>query len=85
MLQSQLIPSDIKKCYEFCTIFGHKQLIEVPTRATCSSSTIVDITLASFPDRVSQQGFNDVGLSGHQIIYCARKISSIKRGIGQAN
>ena len=80
LLQSQSIPSDIKKYYEFCTMFGLKQLIEVPTRVTCSSSTIIDHILASFPNRVSQQGVIDVGLSDHQIVYCTRKISRIKRG-----
>ena len=80
MLQSQSIPSDIKKYYEFCTIFDLKQLIEVPTRVTCSSSAIIDYIVANFPDRVSQQGVIDVGLSDHQIIYYTRKISIIKRG-----
>ena len=61
-------------------MFGLKQLIEVPTRVTCSSSTIIDHILASFPDRVSQQSVIDVGLSDHQIIHCTRKISRIKRG-----
>ena len=80
LLQSQSIPSDIKKHYEFCTMFGLKQLIEVPTCVTCSSSTIIDHILLSFPDKVSQQGVIDVGLSDHQIIYCTRKTSRIKRG-----
>ena len=80
LLQSQSITSDIKKYYEFCTMFGLKQLIEVPTRVTCSSSTIIDHILASFPNRVSQQGVIDVGLSDHQIVYCTREISRIKRG-----
>ena len=61
-------------------MFGLKQLTEVPTRVTCSSSTIIDHILASFPDRVSQQGVIDVGISDHQIMYCTRKISRIKRG-----
>ena len=65
---------------EFCAMFGLKQLIEVPTCVTCSSSTIMDHILASFPNRVSHQGVIDVGLSNHQIIYCTRKISRIKRG-----
>ena len=80
LLQSQSIPSDIKKYHKFYTMFGLKQLIEVPTRVTCSSSTIIDHILASFPNRVPQQGVIDVGLSDHQIIYCTRKISRIKRG-----
>ena len=79
MLQSQSIPSDIKKYHEFCTMFGPKQLIEVPTRVTCSSSTITDHMLAISANRVSQQGVIDVGLSDHQIIYCTWKISRIKR------
>ena len=61
-------------------MFGLKQLTDVPTRVTCSSSTIIDHILASFPNRVLQQGVIDVGLSGHQIIYCTRKISRIKTG-----
>ena len=40
-----------------------KQLQEVPTRVTCSSSIIVDHILASFLDRVSQQDVTDVELS----------------------
>ena len=65
LLQSQSIPSDIKKYYKFCTTFGLKELIEVPTRVTCSSSTIIDHILASFFNRASQQGVTDVGLSDH--------------------
>ena len=61
-------------------MFGLKQLIEVPTRVTCSSSTIIDHILATFSNRVSQQGVIDVELSDHQIIYCTRRISRIKRG-----
>ena len=80
LLQSQSIPSDIKKYYEFCTMFGLKQLVQLPTRITCSSSTIIDHIIASFSNRVSQQSVADVGLLDHQIIYCTRKISRIKRG-----
>ena len=58
-------------------MFGLKQLIEFPTRVTCSSSTIIDHILATFSNRVSQQGVIDVELSDHQIIYCTRRI---KRG-----
>ena len=55
-------------------------LIEVLTRVTCISATIIDHILASFPDRVSQQGVIDVGLPDHRIIYCTRKMSRIKGG-----
>ena len=61
-------------------MFGLKQLIESPTRITCSSSSTIDHILASFPDRVTQQGILNVRLSDHQLIYCTRKITRIKRG-----
>ena len=80
MFQSLSILSDIKKCYEFCTMFGLKELIQVSTCVTCTRPTIIDHILASFPNGVSQPGVIDVGLSDHQIIYCTTKISRIKRG-----
>ena len=64
-------------------MFGLKQLKEVPTHVTYSSSSIIDHILANFPNRVLQQGVIDVRISGHQIIYCTRKISRIKRGNAQ--
>ena len=60
-------------------MFCLKESIEVPTRVTCSSSTIINYILASFPNRVSQQVVIDVGLSDHQILYWTREISRIKR------
>ena len=58
--------------------FGLKQLIKCPTRVTCNSSSILDHVLASFPDRVSQSGVIDKGISDHQLIYCTRKTARIK-------
>ena len=55
-----------------------KQLIKCPTRVTCNSSSILDHVLASFPDRVSQSGVIDIGISDHQLIYCTRKTARIK-------
>ena len=62
-------------------MFRLKQLIEVPTYVTYTSSTITDHILASFPNRVSWQSVIDVWVSDHQLIYCPRKISKIKRGM----
>ena len=80
LLSSQSVPNDVKNYFDFCTMFGLKQLIESPTRITCSSSSIIDHILASFPDRVTQQGILNVRLSDHQLIYCTRKITRIKIG-----
>ena len=60
-------------------LFSVHQLIKVSTRITCSSATIIDHILANYPERVTQQGIIDVGLSDHQHIFCTRKISRIKR------
>ena len=80
ILNSKSILSDGKSYHECCTLFGLKQLIKVPKRTTTSSSTIIDYILASYPERVTQCGVTDVSLSDHQLIYCTRKISRIKRG-----
>ena len=40
--------NDVKNYF----MFGLKQLVESPTRITCSSSSSIDHILASFPDRV---------------------------------
>ena len=70
---SNTIPYDVRKYQEFCNVFNLKQLISCPTRITCSSSTIIDHILASYPDRVSQKGIIDIGISNHQFIFCTRK------------
>ena len=79
ILNNKSIPSDVKSYYEFCTFFSLHQLIKVPTRITSDSTTIIDHIFASYPERVTQQGIINVGLSNHQLIFCIRKISRIKR------
>ena len=69
-----------KKYHQFCTMHGLKQLIQCPTRVTCSTSTLVDHILASSPSRVSQKGVINVSLSDHQFIFCTRKVSKCKTG-----
>ena len=64
---------------DFVHNLGLKQLVKVPTRVTSCSSTFRDHSLASFPERVNQWGVKDNGLSNHQLIYCTRKISRIKK------
>ena len=63
-----------------CRMHGLKQLIQSPTRATCSTSILIDYILTSVPSRVSQKGVINVGVSDHQLIFCTRKVSRIKTG-----
>ena len=44
------------------------------------SSTIIDHVLASHPERATHQEIIEIGLSGHQQVFCARKIYRVKRG-----
>ena len=80
ILNNKSFPSDVKSSYEYCTYFSLHQLIKVPTRITCNSATIIDHILANYQERVTQQGIIYVELSDHQLIFCTRKISRIKRG-----
>ena len=70
----------LKIYYKFCTIFSLNQLIKVLTRITCNSATILDYIFASYAQRFTQQGPIDAGFSDHQLIFCIRKISRIKKG-----
>ena len=56
------------------------QIIKSPTRITCSSTSLIDHILASFSSRISHEGVMNVGLSDHQLIYCTRKVTSVKTG-----
>ena len=78
MISSKFLSSDIKNYHQFCTMDGLKQLIKSTTRVTCSTSTLIDHILASFPSRVSQKGVINIGISDHQLIFCTRNISRLK-------
>ena len=59
------------QCTEIPQVFNLNQIISCPIRITCSSSTIIDDILASYPDKVSQKGIIDIGISDHHLIFCA--------------
>ena len=65
--------ADARKYHQFYTIHGLKQLIQCPTRITCSISTPIDHILASFPSIVSQKGVINAGLSDPQLIFLFTK------------
>ena len=56
-----------------------KELIQSPTRVTCSTSTLIDHILTSVPSGVSQEGVISAGVSD-QLVFCTRKVSRIKTG-----
>ena len=77
---SNTTPHAVRKYKEFCNFFSLRQLISCSTGISCSSSTIIDHTLTSYPDRVSQKGIIDIGISNHQLIFCTRKTLKNKTG-----
>ena len=74
LFQGRQIPNGIRSYREFCAHHGLKQLINVPTRITKHSSTLLDHILTNTKEKNSQSGIIDVGLSDHQMIYCTRKV-----------
>ena len=74
---------EVKNYFQFCSLYGLEQLTKPPTRATCSSSSLIDHMLTIFPERVLQQDIIDVGLFNHRLVYCTRKFSRTKEGIYQ--
>ena len=68
-------PNGIKRYKEFCSLHGIEQLLNLPTRITKNSSSLLDHDLTNSADRISQFGIINVGLSDHQLIYCTRKIT----------
>ena len=69
---------DIKKYTEFCSTYGFKQLIKGSTRATCSTSTLIDHILTNTQEYISQSGIIDTAVSDHSMVYFTRKISRAK-------
>ena len=59
----------------FMNLFNFKQLINEPTRVTVTSSSTIDLILSSDPDRVTQSGVVNIGMSDHNAIFCSRKIN----------
>ena len=77
---TQSVSHGVKSYFQFCSFYGLEQLIKTPTRITCSTSSLIDHILKTFPEKTSQQGIIYVGLSDHQLIYCTRKFSRAKVG-----
>ena len=69
------IPHLTRSYLEFCFTHSLEQIITRPTRITDQTATLIDHILTNSPDKVSQSGVIDLGLSDHDLIYCTRKTS----------
>ena len=59
-------------------IYGLTQLITEPTRVTQHSRTLIDLCLTNSPDKISNSGVVDIGISDHCAIFLTRKISHFR-------
>ena len=50
-------------------IYGLTQLITEPTRVTQYSRTLIDLCLTNPPDKISNSGIVDIGISDHCAIF----------------
>ena len=55
-------------------MFNFSQIISDVTRVSKTSYTAIDLILVSETDKSSQRGVLDLGISGHCLIYCTRKV-----------
>ena len=69
------IPHLTSTSIEFCFTHSVEQIITRPTRVTDQTMTLIDHILTNSPDKVSQSGLIELGLSGKRLIYCTRKTS----------
>ena len=69
------IPHLTRSYLEFSFTLSLEQIIARSTRVTDQTATLIDHILTNSPDKVSQSGVIDLGLSDHDLIYCTRKTS----------
>lgn len=62
----------MKKDLEFYFSYSLEQIITTPTRTTDSTGTLIDHALSN-SSHVSQFSVIDLGLSDHNVMYCARR------------
>lgn len=54
-------------------MFDLKEIIDVPTRVTTSST--IDLAMVSDQDKINKSGVVDFCISDHQMTYCNRKVT----------
>ena len=58
---------------EFCFTHSFEKTIPRPTRVSDRTATIIDHILTNSPDKVSQSGVIDLGLSDHDLYLLLKK------------
>ena len=61
-----------------CYAYFFTQLIDLPTRITDTSATMIDLLFTNRTDIVQASGVVSLGLSDHDLIFCQRKHKRVK-------
>ena len=69
------MPHLTRSYLEFCRTHSLEQITTRSTRVADQTATLVDHILTNSPDKVSQSGIIDLGLSDRDLMYCTRKKS----------
>ena len=69
------MPHLTRSYLEFCHTHSLEQIITRSTRVADQTASLVDHILTNSPEKVSQSGIIDLGLSYHDLMYCTRKKS----------
>ena len=67
--------SSCKSYTNLLKLFDLEQIIAEPTRVTPTSSSLLDYILCNNKEKLCQSGTMPIGLSGHFLTYCTRKVS----------
>ena len=73
--KDHLTDNNAKLLSNISNIYGLKQLIEDPTRATFGSSTIIDHIATSCTSTIIESGVYEVSISDHYMVDCIRKFN----------
>ena len=72
------MPPITKGYLDFYFSFSLEQIISQPTRVTSKTATLIDHVLTKSSQKVSQWGVIELGMSDHNLVYCARKTALLK-------
>ena len=68
--------STTRKLQDVLELYQLTQLINNPTRITQSSQSLLDVVIASMPEKIIFSGVVHLGISDHSLIYSIRKINT---------
>ena len=67
-----------KRLLEPCELYNSSQLLNVPTRTTRHSETLINLCLTTAPEKISVHGVIRTGLSDYDSIYEVRKLNHFR-------